>query len=116
MARRIVVAVTMAMAGASLAAGHASAGGWATVGLDSVPDGVRAGEPWVVHLTILQARPNPTRGCATRAHDRASLIAVITDSDRGGDLAAMPEDFGRRMSSAELNALVDFLLAAGGEG
>jgi hypothetical protein len=35
---------------------------------------------------------------------------VITDSDRGGDLAAMPEDFGRRMSSAELNALVDSFL------
>jgi mono/diheme cytochrome c family protein len=48
------------------------------------------------------------------AHDRASLIAVITDSDRGGDFVAMPEDFGRRMNSAELNALVDFLLAAGG--
>jgi mono/diheme cytochrome c family protein len=50
------------------------------------------------------------------AHDRASLIAVITDSDRGGDFVAMPEDFGERMNSAELNALVDFLLAAGGEG
>jgi mono/diheme cytochrome c family protein len=46
------------------------------------------------------------------AHDRASLIAVITDSDRG-DFVEMPEDFGRRMNSAELNALVDFLLAAG---
>ena len=50
------------------------------------------------------------------AHDRASLIAVITDSDRGGEFVEMPEDFGRRMNSAELNALVDFLLAAGGEG
>lgn len=47
------------------------------------------------------------------AHNRASLVAVITDSDRGGSFAGMPEDFGRRMSAAELNALVDFLLAAG---
>jgi mono/diheme cytochrome c family protein len=46
------------------------------------------------------------------AHTRASLIAVITDSGRGGSFAGMPEDFGRRMSAAELNALVDFLLAA----
>jgi mono/diheme cytochrome c family protein len=46
------------------------------------------------------------------AHNRASLIAVITDSDRGGSFAGMPDDFGRRMSAAELNALVDFLLAA----
>lgn len=50
------------------------------------------------------------------AHDRASLTAVITDSDRGGAFDAMPEDFGERMNAAELNALVDFLLAAGGEG
>jgi len=62
MARRIVVAGTMAMAGAALAAGPASAGGWATVGLDSVPDGVRAGEPWVVHLTILQHGQTPLEG------------------------------------------------------
>jgi hypothetical protein len=62
MARRLVVAVTVAMAGACLAAGPASAGGWATVGLDSVPDGVRAGEPWVVHLTILQHGRTPLGG------------------------------------------------------
>jgi mono/diheme cytochrome c family protein len=49
------------------------------------------------------------------AHNRASLIAVITDSDRDGSFVAMPEDFGERMNAAELNALVDFLLAAGGE-
>ncbi|HEY6776371.1 MAG TPA: c-type cytochrome [Thermoleophilaceae bacterium] len=49
------------------------------------------------------------------AHDRASLIAVITDSDRSGDFVGMPEDFGRRMNATELNALVGFLLAAGGE-
>jgi YtkA-like len=62
MARRLVVAVTMAMAGISLAAGPASAGGWATVGLDSVPDGLRAGEPWVVRLTILQHGRTPLEG------------------------------------------------------
>jgi YtkA-like len=62
MARRIVVAVTMAMAGAALAAGPVSAGGWATVGLNSVPDGVRAGERWVVHLTILQHGQTPLEG------------------------------------------------------
>lgn len=50
------------------------------------------------------------------AHDRASLIAVITDSDRGGSFVEMPEDFGRRMNAAELDALVDFLLVARGEG
>jgi mono/diheme cytochrome c family protein len=49
------------------------------------------------------------------AHDRASLTTVITDSDRGGAFVEMPEDFGERMNAAELNALVDFLLANGGE-
>ena len=62
MARRLVVAVTMAMAGAALAAGPAAAGGWATVGLDSVPDGVRAGEAWPVRLTILQHGRTPLEG------------------------------------------------------
>ena len=46
------------------------------------------------------------------AHDRASLVSVITDSDRGGYFGGMPEDFGERMNAAELDALVDFLLAA----
>jgi cytochrome c553 len=46
------------------------------------------------------------------AHNRASLNAVITDSDRGGSFVEMPEDFGARLSSGELDALVDFLLAA----
>jgi mono/diheme cytochrome c family protein len=49
------------------------------------------------------------------AHDRASLTTVITDSDRGGAFVEMPEDFGERLNAAELNALVDFLLANGGE-
>jgi mono/diheme cytochrome c family protein len=46
------------------------------------------------------------------AHTRESLVEVITDTDRAA-LSAMPEDFGERMSEAELNALVDFLVAAG---
>ena len=37
-----------------VAPASALAGGWATVGLSSVPDGTAPGEPWVVDLTILQ--------------------------------------------------------------
>ena len=62
MALRLVAATTMAMAGAALAAGPAAAGGWATVGLDSVPDGIRAGEAWTVRLTILQHGRTPLEG------------------------------------------------------
>lgn len=32
----------------------ALAGGWATVGLSSTPDGAAAGRPWHLELTVLQ--------------------------------------------------------------
>jgi mono/diheme cytochrome c family protein len=41
-------------------------------------------------------------------HTRESLTAAIVTPPAG---SIMPEDFGRRMSDAELDALVDFLLA-----
>jgi hypothetical protein len=40
----------------------ATAGGWATVGLDSLPEGVAPGEPWTVELTILQHGRTPLEG------------------------------------------------------
>jgi mono/diheme cytochrome c family protein len=46
------------------------------------------------------------------AHNRASLTARITDPDRSGSFAGMPDDFGERMNAAELEALVDFLLTS----
>jgi hypothetical protein len=87
MARRIVAAVTMAMAGVALAAGPASAGGWATVGLDSVPDGVRPGEPWVVHLTILQHGRTPLEGVEpelTISKEGATRTFAATPTRRAG--------------------------------
>ena len=42
-------------------------------------------------------------------HTRASLRAKITDP---GGSSMMPGDFARRMSARDLDALVDFLLAA----
>jgi cytochrome c6 len=45
------------------------------------------------------------------SHDRASLAAVITDTDRGG-FSVMPENFRERMTAAEIDALVDFLLTS----
>jgi mono/diheme cytochrome c family protein len=43
------------------------------------------------------------------AHDRASLTATIANPPGGG---VMPDNFGERMSDAELDALVGYLLAA----
>ena len=37
----------------------ATAGGWATVGLSSTPDGLAAGAPWNVELEILQHGRTP---------------------------------------------------------
>ena len=49
------------------------------------------------------------------SYDAASLEAVILDppAPPGGGFSPMPDDFGRRMTAAELDALVAFLLEAG---
>jgi hypothetical protein len=66
----------------------ALAGGFATVGLSSTPDGTRPGEPWDVEVTILQ-----------HGRSDAPLIgvnpAVIVSKDDGSSLRrfdAMPTD------------------------
>ena len=45
-----------------VATGTASAGGFATVGLSSLPTGVSAGEPWDPEITILQHGQTPLEG------------------------------------------------------
>jgi hypothetical protein len=60
MARRLIVA-TVALAALLLPAG-AWAGGFATVGLSSLPDGTSPGEPWHVELTVLQHGHTPMDG------------------------------------------------------
>jgi hypothetical protein len=44
----------------------ALAGGFATTGLSSTPEGLRAGEPWKVELTILQHGRTPVTGLSPR--------------------------------------------------
>jgi hypothetical protein len=44
------------------AAPSALAGGWATAGLSSTPDGVDAGKPWKVDITIMQHGRTPLEG------------------------------------------------------
>src|SRR3954447_10167669 len=58
--RRARIATAVAAVGAALALpGVASAGGFATVGLSSLPDGTAPGTPWHVTLTILQHGRTP---------------------------------------------------------
>jgi len=46
------------------------------------------------------------------SHTAASLEATILDPPGPGGYSGMPEDFGERMSDAELDTLVSFLLAS----
>jgi len=49
---------------AAVAAVPASAGGWATVGLASMPEGVSSGETWEAEITVLRHGVTPTDGAA----------------------------------------------------
>ena len=53
----------------------------------------------------------PDLDSALEHHTRATLIAQITSPAGDGGVSAMPDNFASRMSSAELDSLVDFLLA-----
>src|SRR3954453_17936400 len=57
--RAAMVTATAAVLGALALPGAAGAGGFATVGLSSLPDGTAPGEPWHVTLTILQHGRTP---------------------------------------------------------
>jgi hypothetical protein len=59
----------------------ATAGGWATVELDSTPDGLAPGESWTVELTILQHGVTPLEGVRPR---------VIVARAGGGERRAFP--------------------------
>jgi hypothetical protein len=54
----------------------AHAGGFATVGLSSTPDGLHAGQPWKVELTILQHGRTPLRGL------RPQIVTRDADGNR----------------------------------
>lgn len=52
----------LVLALAAVAAPVASAGGWATVGVSSLPKGTDAGKTWAVDLTVLQHGRTPLEG------------------------------------------------------
>jgi hypothetical protein len=56
---RIMLFAATALAVALIAPTTSLAGGWATVGLSSLPDGAQPGEAWVVDLTVLQHGRTP---------------------------------------------------------
>ena len=59
--KRLVLALALCFA--AIAAPVASAGGWATAGLSSLPPaGLKAGEDWPVDITVLQHGETPLTG------------------------------------------------------
>ena len=63
--RRIALFLSV-VAAAAIAAPVALGGGFATTGLSSTPDGLRAGEPWKVEITVLQHGRTPAAGLRPR--------------------------------------------------
>jgi hypothetical protein len=65
--RRIAPSLSaVAVAAAAIAAPAALGGGFATTGLNSTPDGLRAGEPWKVEVTVLAHGRTPAAGLKPR--------------------------------------------------
>lgn len=65
-----------------LAPAVASAGGFATAGLSSTPEGVAPGQPWKVDITVLQHGRTPAAGLSPRV--------VISSRDATREFAAKP--------------------------
>jgi hypothetical protein len=59
---RFTLVAAAALAAALIAPATSLAGGWATVGLSSLPDGTRPGEEWAVDITLLQHGRTPLEG------------------------------------------------------
>lgn len=86
MTRSTLVAAA-ALAAALLAPATALAGGWATVGLSSLPDGTRPGEEWVVDLTVLQHGRTPL--------ERVRPRVIIRGESGGAEESYAAEPTGR---------------------
>lgn len=73
---RITLFIATALAVALAAPATSLAGGWATVGLSSLPEGTQPREVWMVDLTVLQHGRTPLEGVQPR---------VLIRGARGGD-------------------------------
>ena len=64
--RRLLLVPVLAALALALPAAGAQAGGFATAGLSSTPEGVAPGEPWKVDITVLQHGRTPLDGLVPR--------------------------------------------------
>jgi hypothetical protein len=82
--RRTGLVAALALAAALTAPPTSLAGGFATVGLSSLPDGALPGEAWVVDLTVLQHGRTPLEGV------KPALIIEPTDRGTAARFDAQP--------------------------
>src|SRR3712207_3721962 len=79
--RRVLLLIAVAVLPLAGAPGTARAGGFATVGLSSLPDGVRPGTPWRVELTVLQHGRRPLDGVrpqlTIRSGDSVRVVSAV---------------------------------------
>jgi hypothetical protein len=81
--RRAALTIAVVLAALAAAPASAPAGGWATVGLSSLPQGQRPGEPWVVDISVLQHGRTPLEG----------VVPIVTISAAaGGATRSFPAD------------------------
>src|SRR5918998_4214411 len=80
--RRSPLLIPLALALALAAPPAAHAGGFATAGISSTPDRVAAGQPWTVHIEVLQHGRTPAEGLRPRI--------VIRSGDAVREFAAAP--------------------------
>jgi hypothetical protein len=80
--RRSLLLFPLALAFALVAPAVAGAGGFATAGLSSTPDGVSPGQPWKVDITVLQHGRTPLDGITPRVQ--------ISSGDATREFAAKP--------------------------
>jgi hypothetical protein len=80
--RRSLLLFPLALAFALLAPATAGAGGFATAGVSSTPEGVAPGEPWKVDITLLQHGRTPLEGVTPRVQ--------ISSGDATREFAAKP--------------------------
>jgi hypothetical protein len=70
--RRPLLLVPLAVVLSLTAPAVAAAGGFATAGLSSTPDGVDPGQPWTVDITVLQHGRTPLAGITPRVRISSS--------------------------------------------
>jgi hypothetical protein len=79
--------LVLAVAAVAVAVPLASAGGWATVGLSSLPPtGLKADQPWPVDITVLQHGQTPLTGVTPVLRirdDKGKVVSTFTAKPTG---------------------------------